>query len=166
MCPVKKTDATAPAGPPRDTDELWSSTLAAETPFLLARARALVVKGSNQVLRELGLNVRTFSLLWLTTEDYSPTQRQLSDFLDLDPSQIVALIDSLESQGLVERRLNPADRRMRQIVATTRGRKLLTKARAAVDESTARTLGALSADQQDQLRELLLAVNQATPYYE
>lgn len=140
-------------------DELWSSTLAAHTPFLLARARALVVESCNEVLREHGLNVRTFSLLWLTTESFTPTQRQLSEFLDLDPSQIVALIDDLEEQGLVERRLNPADRRARQIVATASGKRLLAKLRVLVETTTAATFSGLTDEQRDQLQSLLLAVN-------
>lgn len=143
------------------TDQLWSSELAAHTPFLLARARALVVSSSNKALRQVGLNVRTFSLLWVTTESFSPTQRQLSDFLDLDPSQVVTLIDDLESQGLVERRPNPSDRRARQIVATPAGRRLFKTARKLDAEAGARTLGALTEEERSQLQSLLLAVNVA-----
>lgn len=157
--------ATAKGDPPAlsaGQDDLWSSTLATHTPFLLARGRAVVVRACNDALRPLSLNVRTFSLLWLTTESFAPTQRQLSEFLDLDPSQIVALIDDLEAQGLVQRRANPADRRARQIVVTPAGRRLCTKARAVVDEATAVAFGDLTEDDRDTLAELLLAINRAT----
>ncbi len=85
---------TAASSTPLSGADLWSSSLASHVPFLIARARALMVRRCNQALRPLGLNVRTFSLLWLTTEPVPATQRELSDFLDLDPSQVVALIDN------------------------------------------------------------------------
>lgn len=148
-----------PPAPPASTGDLWSSTLAGHAPFLLARARALVVRACNEALRPLSLNVRTFSLLWLTTERFAPTQRQLSEFLDLDPSQVVALIDDLEGQGLVQRRANPADRRARQIVATPAGRRLCATAQAVIDEVNDSAFGGLSEAQRRQLTTLLGIVN-------
>lgn len=144
--------------PSRD-DDLWASSLATHLPFLVARARVVVVRTINKALRPLSLNVRTFSLLWLTTEPFAPTQRQLGEFLDLDPSQIVALIDDLEGQGLVQRRANPADRRARQIVATAAGRRLCKKARAAVDEASESAFRGLTGPERDQLETLLRELN-------
>lgn len=40
-----------------------------------------------------------------------PTQRELADFLSLDPSQVVTLVDDLERRGLVERMQGEQDRR-------------------------------------------------------
>lgn len=117
------------------------------------------MRACNEVLRPLSLNVRTFSLLWLTTEPFAPTQRQLSEFLDLDPSQVVALIDDLEDRVLVRRLANPIDRRARQVVATPEGHRLCATARAAVDEATAGVFATLSARERDQLSTLLGALN-------
>lgn len=152
--------AAADSPIPSSGTDLWSSALAGHAPFLVARARAVIVRACNEALRPLGLNVRTFSLLWLTTEARPATQRELSDFLDLDPSQVVALIDDLEAKRLVERRANPADRRARQIIATPTGRRLCVQAQGAVDAATATAFGGLTARQRDELTSLLYAVNQ------
>lgn len=154
---------TAASSTPLSGADLWSSSLASHVPFLIARARALMVRRCNQALRPLGLNVRTFSLLWLTTEPVPATQRELSDFLDLDPSQVVALIDDLEAQGLVERRANPADRRARQTVATEKGRRLCGTAQAAVDRATEEVFAGLTEGEQAQLTSLLLGINRQKP---
>ena len=148
-----------PWGPPAANADLWSSTLSSHTPFLLARARSVVVRACNEALRPLSLNVRTFSLLWLTTESFAPTQRQLSEFLDLDPSQVVALIDDLEGQGLVQRHANPADRRARQIVATPAGRRLFATAQGVIDDVSDSAFQGLSETQRRQLTTLLGMVN-------
>lgn len=42
-----------------------------------------------------------------------PTQRELTDFLSLDPSQVVSLVDDLKRRGLVERAAGKQDRRAR-----------------------------------------------------
>lgn len=139
--------------------DLWSSQLATDPGFLLARARAVTVRRMNAVLVDLGLNVRSYSVLCLATEEFAPSQRQLSEFLDLDPSQIVSLIDDLESRGLVQRQPHPADRRARQIVATGKGKDLHRTAVAAVAEATAKSFQGLSDSEQDQLRSLLLRLN-------
>ena len=41
-------------------------------------------------------------MLTLANSGLEPTQRELADFLSLDPSQIVALMDELEKRGLVD----------------------------------------------------------------
>lgn len=139
-------------------DRLLASDLAADTAFLLARARAVTSGTANTWLAPLGLKVRSLSVLWLASEDLGPTQREISDFLGLDPSQTVALIDDLQTRGLVERRPDERDRRSRVIVATTAGRQLLERAlvaaRAAGDASFAR----LSDEERKTLAELLLKV--------
>src|SRR6478752_5546794 len=109
----------------RSTSErLRESGLGSDISFLLARANALSVAAGNAALAPFGLKVRSFSVLALVVGDVRPTQRDLSEFLRLDPSQVVALIDDLEKRGLVERRPDPADRRANVVVATAEGRAL------------------------------------------
>jgi DNA-binding MarR family transcriptional regulator len=49
----------------------------------------------------------------------------LTSHLGVDRTVMTYLLDDLEGAGLIERRPDPADRRARRIVATTRGRGLL-----------------------------------------
>src|SRR6185369_14408337 len=49
------------------------------------------------------------------------SQREVSEALLLDPSDLVTLVDILEAAGLVERRRDPADRRRYALEVTPRG---------------------------------------------
>jgi len=139
-------------------DRLLGSDLAADPAFLLARARAVTSGTANARLAPLQLKVRSMSVLWLACQDFEPSQRELSEFLGLDPSQVVSLIDDLQGRGLVERKPDKRDRRSRIIVATPEGRRLLRKAlpaaRAAGDADFAR----LTDDERKTLSELLIKV--------
>jgi len=49
------------------------------------------------------------------------TMRALADRLQYDPSNLTTVIDRLEALGVVERRADPRDRRVRGLVLTERG---------------------------------------------
>src|SRR3982074_413376 len=49
-------------------------------------------------------------------------QREAALQLGYDPSNITALADALEAKGLVERRLDPSDRRVKTLARTAEGR--------------------------------------------
>ncbi len=144
-----------PPTEPAPTDRFAGSGLAADIPFLLARARALSMHNAHAALEPLGLKVRAFSVLWLVCEGLEPSQRELSAFLSLDPSQIVALVDELERRGAVTRQADPRDRRQRIIRPTPAGQRLLRKAHALVETGNDRSLSALTPDERRTLGELL-----------
>jgi MarR family transcriptional regulator for hemolysin len=54
------------------------------------------------------------------------TQNELAVRCGIDGSTLVRLLDILAEQGLVERRVSPADRRARLIYLTPKGRRALT----------------------------------------
>lgn len=121
MSAVGKTRATG-------ADRLRNSSLAEDLSFLLARANSLALAAANAALAEHGLKARSYSVLALAV-DSSPSQRELAEFLRLDPSQVVALVDKLEACQLVERRTDPHDRRANVVVATDAGKALFARAR-------------------------------------
>ena len=96
------------------------SVLLDDIAFLLARASAAGVAAGNDALQPLGLTVRAFATLTLAVEHDGVTQRGISDFLRLDPSRVVAIVDDLENRGLVSRLVGRGDRRMKVVVATRR----------------------------------------------
>ena len=49
------------------------------------------------------------------------SQQELGDYVKKDRTTIVALVDDLEEEGLVERRRNPADRRAYALELTEKG---------------------------------------------
>jgi DNA-binding MarR family transcriptional regulator len=81
-------------------------------------------------------------------------QREAALQLGYDPSNITALADVLEAKGLVERRLDPSDRRVKTLARTAEGERLVGE----LDESLSRppdSLSRLSPDEQEQLLRLL-----------
>lgn len=137
---------------------LMSSPLASDIEFLTARARALGSAVANSRLREHGLRVRSYAVLSLACGGIGPTQRQLAEFLRLDPSQIVSVVDALESAGLVRRQTDPGDRRSKVIVATPEGEALQARAAVAAAESADLALSALTSAERQELRTLLTKV--------
>jgi len=133
-----------------------ASDLASEPSFLIARTRSLGSSQANRRLAELDLRVRSYSVLSLACGDTAPTQRELADFLSLDPSQIVALVDSLEGRGLVRREADPSDRRSKLVAATPEGAKLYRKARAATAAAEDETLSALDPAERAEFQRLLI----------
>lgn len=97
--------------------------------FLLARANALSLAAGNEALVPHGLRVRSYSVLAAACAPAARTQREIAEYLRLDPSQVVALVDDLETKRLVKRVPNARDRRSNVVASTKPGRKLLTQAR-------------------------------------
>jgi len=132
--------------------------LVQELNFLVARMRSLGSSRANLALQPFGLKVRSYSVLSLACSDVTPTQRDLAEFLALDPSQIVPLVDGLETSGLVSRVPDPRDRRSKVVVATDAGRKMYAKARKITQQNEDETLAALSPEERLVLRDLLTRV--------
>ena len=97
-------------------------------------------------------------MLALAASELKPTQREMSSFVALDPSQIVALVDTLEDRNLVKRETDRRDRRSKNIVATAEGEKLYRQARAITMTAEDHVLAKLTTSERDQLRALLTKV--------
>lgn len=148
MSPKSSTIATG-------IDRFLGCELAGEIEFLAARTRSLGSARANALLAPLGLKVRSYSVLSLACSDLSPTQRELAEFLSLDPSQIVPLVDQLEKGGFVERCADPNDRRSKVISATPEGHALYKQARLATAKGESTSMERLSKAEQETLRDLL-----------
>ena len=82
------------------------------------------------------------------------SMRELAERLYLDPSNLTALVDRLEDLGLVERRADADDRRIKRLVITPKGVRLSEQIIDAVfAEGT--VFDKLDADEQRQLLDLL-----------
>lgn len=140
---------------PAVPERLLAAGLADEIEFLAARARSLGSAQANAVLAPLGLKVRSYSVLAVVCGAAEPSQRELAEFLRLDPSQIVTLVDALEQGGLVARAPDPRDRRSKVIRPTPAGQDLYRQAAEAVRTAEDVSLAALDGAERDQLRGLL-----------
>ncbi|WP_394160122.1 MarR family winged helix-turn-helix transcriptional regulator [Galactobacter valiniphilus] len=154
----RKADADSARGESASNLRVDASTLRNETFFVMARASALGSADANRALATLNLKVRQYSALALACSQEPPTQRELSEDLALDPSQIVAMVDALEERGLVQRHPDPRDRRSKIVIATAAGRELCTQARALVEQASASSLAALTEREAAELHRLLTKV--------
>ncbi|MES0837940.1 MULTISPECIES: MarR family winged helix-turn-helix transcriptional regulator [Nocardiopsidaceae] len=83
---------------------------------------------------------RGYHVLTAAVHAEPPTQAALAERLLIDRSVMTYLLDDLEEAGLVRRRVDPGDRRVRRVCATERGREVLAGARDRVDRVEERVL--------------------------
>jgi MarR family transcriptional regulator, lower aerobic nicotinate degradation pathway regulator len=128
------------------------------TGFLLSKAGRTAAARFTERLEPLGLRPRHFALLNFVAGDEGCSQQALGERLGLDPSGLVAVIDDLEEQGLVERRACPGDRRRHAVHLTRPGRAKLRRAREAARSNQADLLAPLSEREIEVFHDLLLRV--------
>ncbi|WP_418956897.1 MarR family winged helix-turn-helix transcriptional regulator [Streptomyces tritici] len=80
--------------------------------------------------------------------------RKIALKLKCEPSNITGIVDRLEARGLVERRPDPADRRVKLAAATDEGRRTARALRESLDFAR-EPLGRLSDGERTMLRDLL-----------
>jgi DNA-binding MarR family transcriptional regulator len=86
------------------------------------------------------------------------SQQTLGEMLGKDRTSIVAVVDELEAEGLVERRRNPADRRAYALEVTQRGADWLERARPVLLRAEDQLLAELEPEERRRLIELLQRV--------
>jgi DNA-binding MarR family transcriptional regulator len=80
--------------------------------------------------------------------------RELASRLACDASNVTGIVDGLEGRGLVERRPDPRDRRVKQLVLTPEGKRRRAALDADLDRVAAKVFD-LPEEEQRTLRELL-----------
>jgi DNA-binding MarR family transcriptional regulator len=90
------------------------------------------------------------------------SMRELAKRLRSDPSNVTGLIDRLEARGLVERRPDPTDRRIKGLALTSAGAELRERLFARM-YSAPRSLAELSQPDQRCLRDMLERILSAPP---
>lgn len=91
-------------------------------------AANVMVKESHRLFRPHGLTDAQFNVLnVLGTAVEGVSQRELSDVLVVDRSNITGLLDRMEKLGWVKRSDHPSDRRVYLVTLTAEGRKLWQK---------------------------------------
>jgi DNA-binding MarR family transcriptional regulator len=86
------------------------------------------------------------------------SQREVSEALLLDPSDLVTLVDILERAGLVDRRRDQADRRRYALEVTARGQLAIARLREINREVAGELLAPLDEGERTQLARLLTRV--------
>jgi DNA-binding MarR family transcriptional regulator len=128
--------------------------------FAVSSIGHAVARRFKETLAPLELEPREFALLRAVGADEGQSQQAIGDRQQIPPSRMVAFVDALQERGLLERRLNPHDRRTRALYLTDSGRELLLRAfalAAAVERDLCASLGA---SEREDLIELLWRVGE------
>ena len=142
------------AGPPSPESTVPFSGVA----FTLSSLGFAVAKRFRGILAPLALEPREFALLRAVGAAEGQSQQAIGERLQIPPSRMVAFVDALEERSLLERRHNPLDRRTRELHLTDGGRDLLERAFALAAGFELELIAGLSAEERDQLLELLQRV--------
>lgn len=123
--------------------------------ILLARVARMSGHALGRALEELGMSAHEFAILHRLEQGGSVHGRELSRTLRLHPSNLVALLDQLEADGLIARQRDPLDRRRQLIKLTPAGIKRLRQATAAAAEAERELLSPLTEAERRQLHTYL-----------
>jgi DNA-binding MarR family transcriptional regulator len=123
--------------------------------FLISQLGFLSSKGFMDALAPVGIDPREFLLMRFVAASEGQSQQALAERLAVPASRMVALVDHLEEGGLIERRPDPEDRRIRGLHLTRKGRGVLERAgKIAIDHET-RLCAGINREEREQLIDLL-----------
>lgn len=143
--PAVERSGTAHACGALDTDLGWA----------LGTVFRSYVRSATVAVADLPGGPRGYQVLAAAASDNLGTQLALANQLGIDRTVMTYLLDDLERAGLIERRPDPADRRVRRVAVTDQGRKLLTDLDRRLNETEEHVLSALGDADRDTFRELL-----------
>jgi DNA-binding MarR family transcriptional regulator len=135
----------------RGADALW-------TVFLLAREMRRHVHelmAEEHWATQAGFRPPCMGVVHAVAKLQPVSQREISDHLGLDASDVVGVLDILQAAHMVERRRDPRDRRRHAVVLTEAGETAARRFAALHAEAEDRALANLDPDERTQLIALL-----------
>jgi DNA-binding MarR family transcriptional regulator len=129
--------------------------------YLLRQAQQIFRTAMEVVLGEVGITAAQFSLLSVIEIEPGLTGAELARDSMLTPQSTNEVLLALEGAGLIDRRPDPADRRVRRVFLTAAGRGVLADTHPRVRDLEARMVTGLSSRECAQLRTWLVRAAQA-----
>jgi DNA-binding MarR family transcriptional regulator len=126
--------------------------------FLLAQLGRAMTRQYRCALSPIGLKPRETQALLRLRDDGAMSQQALGAALDIDASNLVALLNDLEAGSLITRRRDPQDRRRHVVEVSRRGTKLVEEVQRAAAEVEDEFFAALDEDERVALQGLLARV--------
>src|SRR5260221_12819252 len=142
-------------GKPRDDENSAPAKGSSTAAFLIAQIGSHAATRFAERLAPLDFTPAHAGILRILNKRGPVTQQALAGILGMFPSRLVALVDQLESRGLIERRDHPDDRRSYELHLTEKGRTSLQAIGRVAREHQKALLAALTADEQRQLGQFL-----------
>lgn len=129
--------------------------------YLLFRLGSRAQRMFSQALAQTAMKVSHYGLAATLAPRGSMTQTELARASGVDARNLVALLDEMNRDGLVQRMKHPGDRRATHVSLTALGSVELAAAVALANEAEDRLLAPLSLPQRRQLSKLLQAISRA-----
>lgn len=123
--------------------------------YHLRRAQVRLFADFARTMAEVQITPGQFGVMSLVGANSGLTQSALARAVGIERSTMVAVIDTLQARGFVERRPSPVDRRSNALVLTQQGRALLDKLVPMVRAHERRMTHNLSAEDKSRLIALL-----------
>jgi DNA-binding MarR family transcriptional regulator len=122
---------------------------------LLDHLARLMRLRAESALEPIGLRPRHLVALTVLRDHGSPTQQALAAALQTDRTNLIGLLNELETDGLILRRRSTEDRRRHFVELTDDGTQRLAQAEAALADAEDEVLSALDTEQRETLYQLL-----------
>lgn len=123
--------------------------------FVLTKAQQSVQQLFKAQLAPFGVTPGQYAVLKCLWDENGQTAKQIAERLYLDGSTVTGLLDRLEQKGLIEKQIDPKDRRALKVVVTTTGKDLEAPVSLAIIEANQKALKELNREQSNELEDLL-----------
>jgi DNA-binding MarR family transcriptional regulator len=123
--------------------------------FLLKDLSQRYVLRFEQRARAISLTLSQCKALARLENNEGVSQARLAELAAVDPMTMVRILDRMESDGLIDRRPDPVDRRARRLYLTAKGRKLLAEIWHLADLTRAETFKGISGRQRKTFMDML-----------
>jgi MarR family transcriptional regulator for hemolysin len=120
--------------------------------FLLSDAARLLRTCADQEARRFGMTRAQWGVLFRLQRNEGLKQSELADLLEVQPITLTRLIDRLCDNGLIERRSDPNDRRVKRLFLTPAAKPVLEKVTAAAETMMASVLAGLEPASREAMR--------------
>lgn len=140
---------TSPAATPSRTDPTRNIG------FLLKDVWRLWERHFRQRAAQLSVTLDQCRVLVHLSRNEGATQARLAELSDTDPMTVVRILDRMEKDGWLERRADPADRRVYRLFLKPAADPVLAEILRIADKSRTEALAGISADERGQLLGLL-----------
>ena len=123
--------------------------------FLLKDIQRMYVRLFEQRVPQLGINFTQAKVLVLLSRNEGATQVKLAEVSETEPMTLVRVLDRMERDGWIERRADPTDRRAYRLYLKPASTPVLEEVLRIGEKIRAESLAGLSAEQREQLMEML-----------
>ncbi|MBV9669033.1 MAG: MarR family transcriptional regulator [Nitrososphaeraceae archaeon] len=113
-----------------------------------------------ELIDKAGITMAQWKVINTLTTQNGITQREIADYVGLDTSSLIPLIDRLEAKALVERRQDASDRRINRLYLTKKAEALLDSMHSCIVSLKKIVTKGISEDQLEITQQVLERINE------